>query len=101
MLANGIPEVRHELYVAVAATAQKAPRHLSVEGRSRQPAESVRRNQKSGFRLDSLLDPQHHSLSLTELARSASLSGKRLIIEVRDQHPVKIVRFGEAWAEDW
>jgi hypothetical protein len=39
-----------------------------------------------------LLDPKSSSLSLTALARAAAFSGKRLIIEIRDDNPVRIVR---------
>jgi hypothetical protein len=39
-----------------------------------------------------LLDPKASSLSLTALAHVAASSGKRLIIEIRDETPVKIVR---------
>jgi hypothetical protein len=39
-----------------------------------------------------LLDPKSSSLSLTALARTAALSGKRLMLEIRDDNPVRIVR---------
>jgi hypothetical protein len=42
--------------------------------------------------LGGLLDPKASSLSLTALAQAAASSGKRLIIEIRDETPVKIVR---------
>jgi hypothetical protein len=42
--------------------------------------------------LRGLLDPKSSSLSLTALARAAAFSGKRLIIEIRDENPVRIVR---------
>jgi hypothetical protein len=95
MLANGILEATSEPYVAMTENpgGEKTPKLLGAEGRGRRTAEKPRRrNQKSGFHLDSLLDAQHRSLSLNALARSAALSGKRLIIEIRDQHPVKIIR---------
>jgi hypothetical protein len=41
--------------------------------------------------LDKLLDPQNTAVSLVTLARAAALSGKRLVVEIRDQHPVKII----------
>jgi hypothetical protein len=41
---------------------------------------------------DNLLDARHRALSLNALARSATLSGKRLIIEIRDLHPMNIIR---------
>ncbi len=42
--------------------------------------------------LGELLDPKSSSVSLTALARVAAFSGKRLIIEIRDENPVRIVR---------
>ena len=42
--------------------------------------------------LGGLLDPRSSSLSLTALAQTAAFSGKRLILEIRDENPVKIVR---------
>jgi hypothetical protein len=38
------------------------------------------------------LDPKSWSLSLTALARAAAFSGKRLVIEIRDENPVRIIR---------
>jgi hypothetical protein len=67
-----------------------APRPNGAVARSTQRIQGI--YDQNGFHLDSLLDPQHSSLSLNALARSAALSGKRLIIEIRDQHPVRIVR---------
>jgi hypothetical protein len=42
--------------------------------------------------LGGLLDPKSSSLSLTALAQVAALSGKRLVVEIRDETPVKIIR---------
>jgi hypothetical protein len=42
--------------------------------------------------LGGLLDPMSSSLSLTALARAAASSGKRLILEIRDENPVRIIR---------
>lgn len=42
--------------------------------------------------LRGLLDPKSSSLSLTALARAAAFSGKRLVLEIRDENPVRIVR---------
>jgi hypothetical protein len=53
----------------------------------------IRKEQKSGLsQLDRLLDPQNNAVSLVRLARAATLSGKRLIVEIRDQNPVKTIR---------
>jgi antitoxin HicB len=41
--------------------------------------------------LDRLLDPKNTAVSLVTLARAAALSGKRLVVEIRDQHPVKVI----------
>ncbi|HTF70992.1 MAG TPA: hypothetical protein VK638_50830 [Edaphobacter sp.] len=95
MLVNVTMEATSEPYVAVTETpgSEKMPKLLSAEGRGGRTAQKPRRRDpKSGVHLDSLLDAQHRSLSLNALARSATLSGKRLIIEIRDLHPVKIIR---------
>jgi hypothetical protein len=53
----------------------------------------IRKEPKSGLsQLDRLLDPQNNDVSLVMLARAATLSGKRLIVEIRDQNPVKTIR---------
>lgn len=39
-----------------------------------------------------LLNPKTSSLSLAVLARAAASSGKRLILEIRDDQPVKVIR---------
>jgi hypothetical protein len=39
-----------------------------------------------------LLDRKSSSLSLAALAQAAASSGKRLVVEIRDETPVKIVR---------
>jgi hypothetical protein len=97
MLANKILETASEPYIAITrgSGAEKVPKLLSVEGRGGRTVEKPRpRASKNGVHLDSLLDAQHRALSLNALARSATLSGKRLIIEIRDLRPVKIIRRG-------
>jgi hypothetical protein len=42
--------------------------------------------------LGRLLDPKSSSQSLAALARAAAFSGKRLVLEIRDENPVKIIR---------
>jgi hypothetical protein len=42
--------------------------------------------------LGGLLNLKSSSLSLTALAQAAASSGKRLVVEIRDETPVKIVR---------
>jgi hypothetical protein len=42
--------------------------------------------------LGRLLDPRSSSQSLAALARAAAFSGKRLVLEIRDENPVKIIR---------
>lgn len=42
--------------------------------------------------LRGLLDPKTSSHSLAALAHAAAFSGKRLILEIRDDNPVRIVR---------
>jgi hypothetical protein len=60
-------------------------------GRRQYPRGKIAREQGTALsQLDRLLDPQN-TLSLVTLARVAALSGKRLVIEIRDQHPVKII----------
>jgi hypothetical protein len=98
MLTNGILEATSEPYVAVPETpsSEKTPNLLSAaEGPYERTAQKPRpRAPKSGVHLDSLLDTLHRALSPNALARSATLSGKRLVIEIRDLHPVKIIRHG-------
>jgi hypothetical protein len=65
-------------------------------------AKTVGREKASGRRaegrmfdqslLRGLLDPKASSLSLTALAQAAASSGKRLVLEIRDATPVKIIR---------
>lgn len=63
-------------------------------------ARALRREQATGMQgqthdqslLQRLLDPKSSSLSLTALAKSAASSGKRLVLEIRDDHPVRIIR---------
>ena len=95
MLANGILEPIREPYVVMTegTGSEKTSKLLTAKVRTERMAEKPRRRrEKGGFHLDGLIDAQHRSLSLNALARSAALSGKRLIIEIRDQHPVKIIR---------
>jgi hypothetical protein len=42
--------------------------------------------------LGGLLDPKSSSLSLNALARAAAFSGKRLVLEIRDETPVRTIR---------
>jgi hypothetical protein len=42
--------------------------------------------------LGGLLDPKSSSQSLAALARVAAFSGKRLVVEIRDENPVKVIR---------
>jgi len=52
----------------------------------------IHKERKNGLsQLDRLLDPQNNAVSLVMLARAAALSGKRLVVEIRDQNPVKII----------
>jgi hypothetical protein len=63
-------------------------------------ARALRRDKATGMQgqtsdqplLRRLLDPKSSSLSLTALARSAASSGKRLVLEIRDDNPVRIIR---------
>ena len=52
---------------------------------------SVRRMVNQSL-LGGLLDPKSSSLSLSALAQAAAFSGKRLVLEIRDENPVKIIR---------
>jgi hypothetical protein len=42
--------------------------------------------------LRGLLDPKSSSPSLMVLAKAAAFSGKRLVLEIRDDNPVRIIR---------
>lgn len=60
--------------------------------RRQYPGSEIARQQGAALsQLDRLLDPQNTAVSLAALARAAALSGKRLVVEIRDQHPVKII----------
>jgi hypothetical protein len=59
--------------------------------RQYQRSEIAREQGAALSQLDRLLDPQNTAVSLVTLARAAALSGKRVVVEIRDQHPVKII----------
>jgi antitoxin HicB len=46
----------------------------------------------SRSQLDRLLDPQNTSVSIETLSRAARVLGKRLVLEIRDQRPVRGTR---------
>jgi len=61
-------------------------------GRRQYPKGEIARQRGTGLsQLDRLLDPKNTAVSLVTLARAAALSGKRLVVEIRDQHPVKFI----------
>ena len=72
------------------------------KGSSANAARTLRADKAAGGRtegrtvsqtlLGGLLDPKSSSLSLAALARAAASSGKRLVLEIRDENPVKIIR---------
>jgi len=77
---------------------------IGKEGKasSANAARTARRDKAAGRRaggrmvdqslLDVFLDPKASSLSFTALAQAAAFSGKRLVLEIGDENPVKIVR---------
>jgi hypothetical protein len=61
-------------------------------GRRQDPKGEIARQRGTSLsQLDRLLDPKNTAVSLVTLARAAALSGKRLVVEIRDQHPVKVI----------
>jgi antitoxin HicB len=61
-------------------------------GRRQDPKGEIARQRGTGLsQLDKLLDPKNTAVSLVTLARAAAFSGKRLVVEIRDQHPVKVI----------
>lgn len=61
-------------------------------GRRQYPKGEIAKERGAGHsQLDRLLDPKTTAVSLVTLARAAALSGKRLVVEIRDQHPVKVI----------
>jgi hypothetical protein len=72
------------------------------KGSSANAARTLRVNKAAGRRaagrtvaqtlLGRLLDPKSSSQSLAALARAAAFSGKRLVLEIRDENPVKVIR---------
>jgi len=90
--------------VNLSSIGQFAPKSIGKKGKasSSDTTRTVRRD-KTGGRLagrriagqsliGGLLDPKSSSLSLTALAQAAAFSGKRLILEIRDENPVRIIR---------
>jgi hypothetical protein len=64
-------------------------------GRQYAKGEIARERGTGLSQLDRLLDPQNTAVSLVTLARAAALSGKRLVVEIRDQHPVRVIETKE------
>jgi hypothetical protein len=61
-------------------------------GRRQYPKGEIARERGTALsQLDRLLDPKTTAVSLVTLARAAALSGKRMVVEIRDQHPVKVI----------
>ncbi|SRR5216683_5659745 len=98
-MTNGVlvSEVNQSLSVLLSSTS------IGKKGRasSTDAASKVRRakgsRQEGGRMIDQsllagLLDPKTSSLSLTALVQAAAFSGKRLVLEIRDENPVQIVR---------
>lgn len=57
-------------------------------GRQRKTKQAMAKELKtSRSQLDRLLDPQNTSVSLDTLVRAAHVLGKRLVLEIHDQHP--------------
>src|ERR1700691_4690506 len=46
----------------------------------------------SRSQLDRLLDPQNTTVSIETLSRAARVLGKRLVLEIRDQRPIRGIR---------
>lgn len=46
----------------------------------------------SRSQLDRLLDPQNTTVSIETLSRAARVLGKRLVLEIRDQRPIRSAR---------
>ena len=78
------PKLTAERIVPVAAGAAR--------GRRADKTSSTPRRTREQSLVRGLLNPKLSSLSLTSLARTAALSGKRLMLEIRDENPVQIVR---------
>ena len=75
---------------------------MTKRGKAAKTARTIRAATANGKRagerlakqsfLRGLVDLRSSSLSLTALARAANFSGKRLVLEIRDETPVRIVR---------
>jgi hypothetical protein len=67
---------------------------ISVEDAAQKKrVKSMRKKLRTGSsELDRLLRLDKSAVSLEMLARAAGFSGKRLMLEIRDQHPVQIVQ---------
>ena len=83
---SGLPS--NELVAKIVSSPSVEPKI----GRRQYPKGEIVREPGAGIsQLDMLLDPQNAAVSLVTLARAAALSGKRLVVEIRDQRPVKII----------
>lgn len=73
---------------------EKSSASSARTSRTLQRSKAAGRHGRTGDQslLRGLLDPKSSSLSLTALARAAAFSGKRLVLEIRDENPVRIVR---------
>jgi hypothetical protein len=75
---------------------------IGKAGKTCNAARTIRADKAAGKRapagivqqslLCELLDPRSSSRSLAALARAAASSGKRLVLEIRDETPVRIIR---------
>jgi hypothetical protein len=63
-----------------------------VRGLRRDPAHGEYGRVAAQSLLGGILDPKSSSSPLRALARAAAISGKRLVLEIRDENPVRIIR---------
>jgi len=70
-----------------------APSPVSI-AKTLRPGKAPSRSRRTGDQslVRGLLDLKSSSLSLGALVRAAAFSGKRLVLEIRDENPVQIVR---------
>jgi hypothetical protein len=76
----------------IPATTALSPDPAKTSAKERAAGKRLERRILDRSLLGAFLDPRTSSLSLKALAQAANTSGKRLVLEIRDETPVRIVR---------
>jgi antitoxin HicB len=88
-----VEEGLHEEVESVAIKRVLAWQFEQEMGRQKKTKRAMAKELKtSRSQLDRLLDPQNTTVSIETLSRAARVLGKRLVLEIRDQRPVRGTR---------